>query len=153
MHWHYRLGHLSFQKLKELAEISKTAKHLTNVKPPVCAGCAFRAMTKVPWRKQDAAGTYFKVTTPGQCVSVDQMISTQVGFYAQLKGKLTKRQYHAATIFVDHYSGYKYIHLMTNLSSEETVAAKCAFKQHASEIGVTIFHYYADNGCFCDNAF
>ena len=80
----------------------------------------------------------FKATKPGQCVSVNQMISTQVGFSAQLKGRLTKQRYRAATIFVDHLLGYKYTQLMTNLSSEETVAAKRAFEQHASELGVTI---------------
>ena len=94
-----------------------------------------------------------KQPKPGQCVSVDQMISTQVGFYAQLKGSLTKQRYRGAAIFVDHFSGYKYIHLTTHLSSEETVAAKGAFEQHASELGVAILHYHADNGRFCNNAF
>ncbi len=50
MHWHYRLGHLSFQKLKALAKIGEIPKHLANVLPPVCAGCAFVAMTRVPWK-------------------------------------------------------------------------------------------------------
>ena len=45
MHWHYCLGHLSFPKLKALAKIGKIPKHLANVLPPVCAGCAFKAMT------------------------------------------------------------------------------------------------------------
>ncbi len=42
---------------------------------------------------------------------------------------------------------------MTHLSSVETVAAKRAFEQHASELGVAILHHHADNGRFCDNAF
>jgi hypothetical protein len=153
MHWHYRLGHLLFPKLKALAKIGEIPKHLANVLPPVCAGCAFGAMTKVPWKIREVTRTVFKATKPGQCVSVDQMISMQVGFYAQLKGRLTKQRYRCATIFVDHFSGYKYIYLMTHLSSEETVASKRAFEQHASELGVTILHYHADNGRFCDNAF
>ena len=141
MHWHYRLGHLSFPKLKALAKIGEIPKHLANVPPPVCAGCNFGAMTRVPWRNRETTRT-----VPGQYVSVDQMISTQVGFYAQLKGSLTKQRYRGATIFVDHFSGYKYIHLMTHLSSEKTVAAKRAFERHASVLGVTILHYHADNG-------
>jgi hypothetical protein len=153
IHWHYCLGHLSFPKLKELAKIGEIPKHLANVLPPVCAGCAFRAMTKIPWKNREATRTVFKATKPGQCVSVEQMISTQVGFYAQLKGILTKQRYRGATIFVDYFSGYKYSHLMTHLSSEETVAAKYAFERHASELGVTILHYHAVNGRFCDNAF
>ncbi len=128
MHWHYFLGHLSFPKLKILAKIGKIPKHLANVLPPVCTGCAFGAMTKVPWRGKEAVKTVFKATKPGQCVFVDQMKSTQVGFFAQLKGRLTKKHYCAATIFVDHFSGYKFVHQMTHLSSEETVAAKRAFE-------------------------
>jgi len=42
---------------------------------------------------------------------------------------------------------------MTNLSWEETVAAKRAVERHASKSGVTILHYHADNDRFCDNAF
>ena len=153
MHWHYCLGNLSFPKLKILAKIGKIPKRLVNIRPPVWSGCAFGAMTKVPRRGKETAKQVFTATKPGQCVSVDQMISTQVGFFAQLKGRLTKNRYRAATIFVNHFSGYKYAHMMTNLSSEETVAAKRAFKLHESESGVTILHYHADNGRFCDNAF
>ena len=153
MHWHYCLGQISFPKLKALAKIGEIPKHLANVLPPVCAGCAFGAMTRVPWKNKETTRSVFKATKPEQCVSVDQMISMQVGFYAQLKGRLTKQQYRGATIFVDHFSGYKYIHLMTHLLSEETVAAKRAFKQHSSELGVSILHYHADNCQFCDNAF
>ncbi len=51
------------------------------------------------------------------------MISMQVGFITQLKGTLTKKRYTAATIY-DHYSTLKYIHLMTKLTSKETMKAK-----------------------------
>jgi hypothetical protein len=50
MCWHYRLGHLAFSKLKQLALNSKIPRCLAKVKPPACAGCLFGAMTKVPWR-------------------------------------------------------------------------------------------------------
>ena len=130
------------------SKIGKIPKHLANVLPPVCAGCAFGAMTKVPWKNRETTRTVFKATNPGQCVSVDQMISTQVGFYPQLKGKLTKQRYRGSTIFIDHFSGYKYSRLMTHFLLEETVAAKCAFERHASELGATILHYHEDNGRF-----
>ena len=54
------------------------------------------------------------------------MILTQVGFIAQLKGTLTKKCYTAATVFFDHNSRLKYIHLMTKLTSEEPMEAKQA---------------------------
>ncbi len=82
------------------------------------------------------------------------MISTQVGFIAQLKGTLTKKHYTAATVFIDHYSRLKFIHLMTNLTSEETMEAKQAFEQHfAKQHSVHILHYHCNNGQFADNAF
>ncbi len=124
MRWHYRLGHLAFSKLKQLALNGKIPRCLAKVKPPACAGCLFGAMTKVPWRGQETSSEVFVATKAGQCVSVDQLISMQVGFIAQLKGTLTKKRYTAATVFIDHYSRLKYIHLMTKLTSKETMEAK-----------------------------
>ncbi len=77
----------------------------------------------------------------------------QVGFIAQLKESLTKKQYTAAMVFVDHYSKLKYIHLMTKLTSEEMMAAKRAFKHSTKQHGVCILHYHCNNGRFMDNAF
>jgi len=80
-------------------------------------------------------------------------MSTQAGFYAQLKGKLTNKRYRAASVFVDHFSRLRFVHLMQDLSLEETVNAKLAFERFAAEHGVTIKHYHCDNGRFADNAF
>jgi hypothetical protein len=106
MQWHYRLGHLSFQKLKQLALNGKISKKLSKLKPPKCAGCLFGAMTKLPWRGKELALSHkiFVATKPGEIVSVDQMESTEVGFFAQLKGSLTKKRYRYCTVFVDHFS-------------------------------------------------
>jgi hypothetical protein len=89
MRWHYRLGHLSFTKLKQLALNGEIPRRLDKVKPLACTGCLFGAMTKVPWRGQEISLEVLVATKAGQCVSVDQLISTQVGFIAQLKGTLT----------------------------------------------------------------
>ena len=47
MRWHYRLGHLPFSKLKQLALNGEIPKKLAKVKPPKHAGCLFRAMIKI----------------------------------------------------------------------------------------------------------
>ncbi len=148
MHWHHHLGHLLFSKLKKLAIIGKIPKQLAKVKPPVCAGCLFGTMTKVPWQGKEGKSDHkvFMATKPGQIISVDQMISTQVGFIAQLKGGFTKKQYTVATVFMDHYSRLQYIHLMTCLTSQETVNAKQAFKHFAEQHGMQILHYHCNNG-------
>jgi hypothetical protein len=155
MRWHYRLGHASFASLKQMAKQGDIPKKLAKVPPPKCAGCLFGAMTKLPWRGKESASSHevFVATKPGECVSVDQMVSTQVGFYAQLKGKLTVQRYRGATIFVDHYSRLRFVHLMRDSTSAETIKAKRAFEQFAADHGVQIKHYHCDNGRFADNAF
>ncbi len=154
MQWHYRLGHLTFPKLKQLALTGEIAKKLAKVLPPKCAGCLFGAMTKLPWRGKETKADYkvFVATKPGECVLVDQMMSTEVGYYAQFQGKLTKKRYKCA-IFDDHFSRLQFVHLQLNDKSHKTLAAKFAFKQYAVEHGVKILHYHYNNRRFHDKAF
>jgi hypothetical protein len=106
MQWHYRLGHLSFKKLKQLALNGKIPKKFAKIAPPKCAGCLFGAMTKLPWRGKESKSSHevFVATKPGETVSVNQMVSTEARFFAQLKGTLTNKRYKCTTIFVDHFS-------------------------------------------------
>jgi len=157
LRWHYRLGHLSFKLIKAMSEVGLLPKHLAKARIPKCAGCMFAAMTKKPWRtkgsKSGQVGRKTKITRPGQCVSVDQLESPQVGFIAQIKGRLTKKRYKYATVFVDHHSDLKYVHYMSELTSEETVYAKKCFERYAASFNVKIEHYHCDNGRFADNLF
>jgi hypothetical protein len=139
----------------QLALNREIPKKLANITPPTCAGCLVGAMTKIPWRCKETKASHevFIATKPGECISVDQMTSTEVGFFAQMKGKLTKRRYRFATIFVDHCSRLRFVHLQIDDSSAETLAAKHAFKTFATEHSVRIQHYHRDNGRFYDNAF
>jgi hypothetical protein len=149
MRWHYCLGHLHFPKLKQLAINGKIPKKLAKVTPPKCAGCLFGAMTKLPWSgKEKKSSHLFVATKPGENVSVNQMASTKVGFFAQLKGALTKKRYRCTTIFVDYYSCLQFIHLQINDSAVETIAAKRAFKAFAAKHGICIQHYHCDNRQF-----
>ncbi len=81
------------------------------------------------------------------------MVSTEVEFFAQLKGKLTKKRYRCCTIFVDHYYRLRFVHNQIDDSSIETVTAKHAFEKFAAKHIVRIHHYHCDNGRFADNAF
>ena len=112
-------------------------------------------MTKIPWRGKETKASHevFVATKPGECVSVDQMTSTEPGFYAQLKGRLTKKRYRCATIFVDHFSRLRYVHPQVDDTSVETITANGAFESFAAELGVRILHYHCDNGRFADNTF
>jgi hypothetical protein len=96
----------------------------------------------------------FAAIKPGECVSVDHMQSTEPGFYGQAKGALTKTGFCNATIFINHYSRLNFVYLMTtNLTSNETVNAKQAFKQFITKHGMQIKHYHCDNGRFADTFF
>jgi hypothetical protein len=133
MQWHYHLSHLTFPKLKQLALNGKNTKKLAKVLPPKCASCLFGKMTKLPWQGKETMANHevFVATKTGECILVDQMTSTEVGFFAQLKGKLTKKRYKCATVFIDHFSRLQFVHLQLKDESDKTLAAKLAFEQYA----------------------
>jgi hypothetical protein len=70
-----------------------------------------------------------------------------------MKGKLTKKQYRCATIFINPYSRLRFVHLQINNSSVETITAKHTFESFATKNGVKIQHYHCNNGQLSDNAF
>ncbi len=74
MQWHYRLGHLPFPKIKQLALNGKIPKKLAKLMPPKCTGCLFGAMTKLPWRRKESKSSHkvFIATKPGETVSVNK---------------------------------------------------------------------------------
>ena len=154
MRWHYRLGHLSFNKMNILATKGLIPKKLGKVRPPKCACCIYGNMNRRPWRTKGGKQKSIRIASqPGECVSVDQMESTAVGFIGQLKGRLTNRRYKYATVFTDHYSRYVYVHPQSRLTSEETIEAKKAFEAHMLNMHILVRAYHADNGRFADNMF
>jgi hypothetical protein len=75
-------------------------------------------------QRKQAKGVGHLATSPGQMLSVDQLESSAAGFISQLKGRLTRSKYKAATVFVDHFSIMSYVHLQVSLTSADTVEAK-----------------------------
>ncbi len=152
MRWHYHLGHLSFPKLKQLALNGEIPKKLAKVLSPKCTGCCFGVMTKLSRRGKETKANYevFVTTKPGEGVLVNQMTLSEVGFYMQLKGKVTKKCYKCATIFVNHYSRLQFSHLQLDDWSAKALAAKLAFEQYAAKHGVKIMHCHCNNRCFHD---
>ena len=64
---------------------------------------------------------------PGNCVSMDQMVSAQQGLFPQMAGFLTNLCMWGAMIFVDHFLNYVYVALMCDLTLDETFLAKSSF--------------------------
>ncbi|KAL7564555.1 hypothetical protein ACA910_013956 [Epithemia clementina (nom. ined.)] len=122
---------------------------------PFCSPCQYGKLTRKPWQTKGGPekSVTKPITAPGQVVPVDQLESTTAGFIAQLKGKLAVQRYKYATVFVDQFSCYSFVYLQKEITSEETVQAKRAFKRHAGLFGVKILHYHCNNGRFADNGF
>ena len=80
---HNKLNHLPFPSMIKLAEIGKIPKKLAKLKNrlPVCMSCVFGRAHKRPWRFKGKKGsTSSKIrndneVAPGDCVSLDQMVS------------------------------------------------------------------------------
>ena len=153
--WHYRLAHLPFGRIQKMAERGDLPSYLKDAKVPRCASCLFGKATRRPWRTKAPVNQQVipPATAPGAVVGVDQLISTTAGFVGQMRGLLTRRRYTVSTVFVDHFSGFSYVHLQLSTDAEHTLEAKRAFERLAKVYGVTVRHYHADNHIFDSKLF
>ena len=129
--WHYRLGHLSFERIKKLAERDDLPTYLMPAKTPRCSSCMYRKVTRQPWRtKVPVNGQMIPpVIAPGSVVGVDQLISSTPGLVGQMRGALTTKRYVVSTVFVDHFSKLFYVHLQGSTAADHTIKAKKAFER------------------------
>ena len=70
-----------------------------------------------------------------------------------MAGFLTSQRLWGCTTFVDHVSDYVYVHLMRDMTLDETLLAKSAWEKVMAQAGRMVKHYHADNGRFADNGF
>ena len=147
---HQAFGHVSFEKLRIMAKKGIIPRNLADCPNPTCSSCQYAKATKKPWRgkPRKRSGNTKLVTKPGQCVSVDQMVSPTPGLIAQMIGFLTKKRYSYATVYVDQYSKLGYVHLQKTSSVEETLEGKKAFEAYCKEQSIQVQAYHADNGIF-----
>ena len=154
---HCKMNHLPFPAMIKLAESGRINKRLAKLKNrlPVCMSCVFGRSHRRPWRNKGKPGTIRKddETEPGDCVSLDQLVSAQPGLIPQMSGYLTNMRIWGATVFVDHVSDFVYVALMRDLTLDETLLAKTSFERLANDGGITIKSYRADNGRFADKGF
>jgi hypothetical protein len=119
------------KRIQLMARRGQLPRKLATCRVPLCQSCLYGKAVRTRWldkpkAKQDE--NLVTITRPGQCVSVDQLESTTLGFFGQLNGRLTTAKYRAATIFLDHYSDLAYVHLQQTTSAKETLEAKNAFE-------------------------
>jgi len=150
---HHKHNHISFHKLQHMARRGILPKKLATCTVPICSACLYGKATRRAWRGKPLKAEIRKTPTiPGEVVSVDQMKSPTAGLVAQLAGGITNKRYIYATIFVDHATGFGYVHLQKTQSAKETLEAKQAFERYAAACGVQVLHYHADNGVFDSQA-
>lgn len=164
--WHWRLGHASFKRIQWLFAtpiskdealtktllVSKNPK-VSSCKNPLCVACQIAKQSRRG--SQSITHTAIKQKEmmlrrdnlePGDVVSLDQYSSALPGRLPNTKGKEKhKDRYIGGTIFVDHASGKVFIKNQVSLNSGETVQAKRMFERDASDSGVKIKSYRADN--------
>ena len=147
---HYNMGHIHPDRLKLMAKQGIIPPKFQHVRMPFCAACAYGKATRKPWRSRITNNREETEVpkSPGEVVSVDQMISPTPGLVAQMTGMITTKRYTCATVYVDHSSGYSFIWIQKSTSVDDTLEGKRAFEEHARNSGIKIQHYHADNGVF-----
>ena len=153
--WHYRLNHVSFEKIRQMAARGDLPAALRHCRVPKCAACLFGKATRRAWRTKAPVNKMKTppATAPGSVVAIDQMISALPGFIAQMRGFITGKRYKVITVFVDQFSDLSFVYTQKSTTAEETVQAKEAFERYAKTHGVTVRHYHADNGIFAEAGF
>eukprot|EP00980_Cylindrotheca_fusiformis_P027090 scaffold18764_cov144-Cylindrotheca_fusiformis.AAC.1 len=68
-------------------------RHLANCHTPACTACMFAKATRRQWRNKRRKhwSETHAAESPGEVVSVDQLVSPTPGLIAQLTGALTKK--------------------------------------------------------------
>jgi hypothetical protein len=147
---HQKFGHICFKNLQIMARLGWIPRKLTNFPAPTCSSCLHAKTTKRSWRSRssDNKDEARKATKPGQCVSVDQLVSPTPGLVAQMIGFLTMTRCKHAAIYVDQASRLSHVCLQKTATAEENLLGKEAFELCARERGVTILACHADNGIF-----
>ena len=64
LHVHYKLGHLSFAKIRFMAAVGWLDKIFSNCNIPKCAGCMYSKVTRCPWRIKGAVNQILKSKCP-----------------------------------------------------------------------------------------
>jgi Reverse transcriptase (RNA-dependent DNA polymerase) len=170
---HQKLGHAGFQWCQRLCQqprepalqqiIVPKIQGVSTCVPPMCAACQMAKQSRrYPERNKDrsSSGSPNEMAIrqgdlrPGDCVSMDQYISALPGRLPNTKGKESlSDRYKGGTMFVDHATGFLYLRNQVVLTAGSTLQSKKQFEEFASNFGIKIKRYRADNVPFRSEAF
>ena len=88
---HQRMGHISPRRIQQITKVETLPRRLATCDIPVCTSCMYGKATKRPWRSKNSKNQAEanKPSRPGECISVDQLISQSPGLIAQMRGRPT----------------------------------------------------------------
>ena len=99
---HNKMNRLPFPAMIKLAWNGNIDKRFTKLKnrQPVYMSCIFGRSHRQTWRSKKTPGTIHKEieTEPGNCVSIDQIVSAQPGLIPQIPGYITNMRIWGATV-------------------------------------------------------
>ena len=143
MYWHEKLYHLPFHRLIALANKGILPSQLSKCRndAPIRISCQFGQAHKCPWRSKGKRSNPIRKITDnkvGDCVSTDQLVSAQPGLIPQMNGFLTNERILGVAIFVNQETNFTYVHLMRDISLQETLQAKQAFEKLVAQRGGSV---------------
>ena len=152
---HEQLGHLILHILKLIYGAVIFPNELANVDAPICPGCTYGKAHRKPTKRKRVNNKKHlrKVTAPGQVVRIDEVVRPTPGFIPTNWGRPTTQRYVGATLFVDYFSDFAYIHLMEKLDGESTIKAKHTFEHVCKSHSKTLQYHHSGNRLFETNIF
>jgi hypothetical protein len=115
---HYKFGHVSFSRLRAMARNGCLPTYLEDCPLPVCPSCLYGKAKRRPTQTKAKSPTK-AIRESGDCVSVDVLVSKTPGLVAQMRGWLTTQRYQYVCVFVDHFSDFTYVHLLTTQDGDQ----------------------------------
>ena len=166
LQWHWRLGHVGFQRLQWIGRqgilgIIGEKFGQSKVVPPKCAACAFGKQERNPkqgmTRKVDVDRQGIlkaESLKPGEMVFSDQYQSSLPGRVFGRRGTwMTSQKYCGGTLFYDSASQYVKVVHQVSLNQHESVQSKLLFEREALQVGVNVSNYQTDNGVYTAQEF
>jgi hypothetical protein len=159
LRWHFRLVHLNFPSIQQVLKggwlgNSPSVLAAGRCQAPNCASCLYfkakrRPAGSIHHSPTNNSSLMIDDLRAGQTVSMDHFVVRERGRLYESRGKtLVENMYTGGCIFVDHASGYIYIHFQVLQNSTETIEGKMKFERHLFNNGIVVRNYHTDNGIF-----